>query len=79
MTDDESVEDIDPASASLAELPYLIVSAEEWRRAYVLSLMANSDIHPWILVDNMSAVENWLKTGENTSAAPSGVKPRVQK
>lgn len=76
--DEEETADLDRPDVKLAELPYLATSVEEWRRAFVFSLMANSDIHPWILVDNMTACEHWLKTGENNAERPSGVKPKAK-
>jgi hypothetical protein len=43
---------------------------DEYRRAYILNLMAAPEIDGAILLRNMSMVEQWLKDGTMPATAP---------
>jgi hypothetical protein len=47
---------------------------DEWRRCFVLAHMGNADIHGPVLIENMQAVVDWLKTGQ-LPAQPMPKKP----
>jgi hypothetical protein len=44
---------------------------DEWRRCFVLAHMGNADIHGPVLIENMQAVVDWLKTGKLSAQLPA--------
>lgn len=50
---------------------------DEKRRAFVVSQMANSDVEGKILVENMHAVCEWLKTGALPAQAVARLGPKA--
>jgi len=49
---------------------------DEWRRAFVLELICSAEIDGGVLVKNLGAVTDWLKTGTVPAAL---AKPHVVK
>jgi hypothetical protein len=47
---------------------------DEWRRCFVLAQMGNADIHGPVLIENMQAVVDWLKSGK-LPVPPAAKKP----
>jgi hypothetical protein len=49
---------------------WFAAGADEYRRAYILNLMAAPEIDGAILLQNMSRIEQWLKDGTMPDAKP---------
>lgn len=67
----EEVDDLDTPTYPNVPLP-----VDEQRRAFIFGQMGSAEIDGKILVENMSLVEEWLRSGK-THAKEKGTKPKA--